>query len=61
MAQVSVSVAHFSAYRATANFADPDAFHPERWLDHADAKFANDQRDALQPFSYGPRNCIGKK
>jgi cytochrome P450 len=34
-------------------------FIPERWL--GDPKFQNDKRDAFQPFSVGPRNCIGKK
>ncbi|KAI5926239.1 cytochrome P450 [Camillea tinctor] len=36
----------------------PDSFIPERWLD--EERFANDKKDMLQPFSYGPRNCIGK-
>lgn len=41
------------------NFNMPNSFIPERWL--GDARFASDKRDAFQPFSWGPRNCIGKK
>ncbi|KAE8398257.1 benzoate 4-monooxygenase cytochrome P450 [Aspergillus pseudonomiae] len=57
---VSVSVAHYSTYRSRSNFADPDLFIPERWLNDAPPKFQSDQKEALQPFSYGPRNCVGK-
>ncbi|KAK8069501.1 isotrichodermin C-15 hydroxylase [Apiospora phragmitis] len=32
--------------------------HPERWL--GDPRFEKDDKAACQPFSYGPRNCIGK-
>lgn len=42
-----------------ANFTEPFAFRPERFL--GDPKYAGDSLDALQPFSVGPRNCIGKK
>lgn len=56
-----VSVNQWSAYRARANFAEPDQFRPERWLDHGNDTFSSDHKDALQPFSTGPRNCLGKK
>ncbi|KAL7794294.1 cytochrome P450 [Trichoderma ceciliae] len=36
----------------------PEDFIPERWL--GDPAFENDKRSAFQPFSAGPRNCIGK-
>lgn len=43
---------------------EPFSFRPERFLDNADAekegKFAADKKDAMQPFSFGPRNCIGR-
>ncbi|RAH67354.1 cytochrome P450 [Aspergillus aculeatinus CBS 121060] len=54
----SVSIPHYAAYRSPANFTDPDAFVPERHL--GDPRYAADDRDVLQPFSFGPRNCIGR-
>ncbi|KAK8856047.1 hypothetical protein PGQ11_011959 [Apiospora arundinis] len=52
-----VSVHHSATYRSPSNFRNPDLFAPERWLDDPD--YADDNRDAHQPFSVGPRNCIG--
>jgi cytochrome P450 len=53
-----------AAYWLPRNFHDPDAFHPERWLPESttnhSSQFYNDNRAALQPFSIGPRNCIGR-
>ncbi|CAG9996205.1 unnamed protein product [Clonostachys byssicola] len=40
-------------------FKDPDSFVPERWL--GDPRYDSDKKGAFQPFSVGPRNCIGKK
>ncbi|MCJ1326612.1 hypothetical protein MMC10_003277 [Thelotrema lepadinum] len=42
------------------NFHRCEEFIPERWLEDAPAEFKNDALDAVQPFSIGPRNCIGK-
>ncbi|PHH89134.1 hypothetical protein CDD83_6605 [Cordyceps sp. RAO-2017] len=53
-----VSVAPWAAYRSEQNFALPQEFHPERFL--KDDRFANDNFNALQPFSFGHRNCIGR-
>ncbi|PSN74548.1 benzoate 4-monooxygenase cytochrome P450 [Corynespora cassiicola Philippines] len=57
-----VSVAQYAAYRSPLNFKDPLLFVPERWItdDPQSEKYASDRRDVFQPFSYGPRNCIGK-
>ncbi|KAK4175477.1 putative cytochrome P450 pisatin demethylase-like protein [Triangularia setosa] len=45
------------------NFTEPNKFIPERWLE-ADSfdgiKFDKSRHSTLQPFSVGPRNCIGK-
>jgi cytochrome P450 len=32
---------------------------PERWL--PDTGYDSDRKGVFQPFSFGPRNCIGKK
>ncbi|KAF2093617.1 RadP cytochrome P450 epoxidase [Rhizodiscina lignyota] len=51
---------HYPAYHSEKNFALPDEFHPERFLQGEDPRFANDKMDAFNPFSNGPRNCLGK-
>lgn len=48
------AINHSSEY-----WADPFRFAPERWTGE-DPKFAGDHLDAMQPFSVGPRNCIGR-
>ncbi|CAI7598546.1 unnamed protein product [Penicillium glandicola] len=57
---VSVSVAHYSTYHSESHFTDADSFIPERWLESRDKRFESDSRTAVQPFSLGPRNCIGR-
>ncbi|KAI0473336.1 cytochrome P450 [Xylariaceae sp. FL0804] len=39
-------------------WTEPQSFVPERWM--GDVRFADDQLEACQPFSVGPRNCIGR-
>lgn len=60
-AGTAVGVHQWSAHRCKTNFFMPDAFLPERWMGTDNERFQGDQRDACQPFSYGPRNCIGQK
>lgn len=55
-----VAVQQWTTHRSKSNFHDPMSFLPERWLADADPKFATDKREAVNPFSYGPRNCLGK-
>lgn len=57
-AKTSVYVSSYPAGHSTRNFRDPEVFAPERWM--GDPKYADDKRNALQPFSFGPRNCLGK-
>ncbi|CAI7619872.1 unnamed protein product [Penicillium glandicola] len=57
--RVSVSVSLYSAFHAASHFKDPEAFIPERWLNESD-EYANDKKEAFQPYSYGPRNCLGQ-
>jgi cytochrome P450 len=49
---------HFAAYHYFSYFKDAEEFIPERWL--GGSEFANDNFAIVQPFSMGPRNCIGK-
>ncbi|KAF2712007.1 pisatin demethylase [Pleomassaria siparia CBS 279.74] len=58
----SVCVTSWAASHSPANFANPDAFIPERFLNTPDSKsrFGNDIKKAAQPFSTGPRGCIGR-
>ena len=55
----TVAIHHWATYHVEQNFSRPFEFHPERFLD--DPKFADDRLDALQPFSVGGRNCLGRK
>lgn len=56
----AVYYAHYASYHSPAHFARPDEFHPERWASVPPSEFANDRKDAVIPFSAGPRDCIGK-
>lgn len=51
-------VHQMASTRSPENFRNPDSFVPERWLGE-DPAYDNDRREAQQPFSYGPRNCLG--
>ncbi|PNP78706.1 hypothetical protein FNYG_08052 [Fusarium nygamai] len=57
--ETSVAVNHYAAYHSPLNFTRPRDFIPERFID-LDA-FPDDRREVLQPFSVGPRNCIGRR
>ncbi|KAL3452706.1 cytochrome P450 monooxygenase [Aspergillus insuetus] len=54
----NVSIHQWALYRREAYFTVPNTYHPERFM--GDARFANDRREAFQPFHFGPRNCIGR-
>ncbi|KAK7534219.1 cytochrome P450 [Phyllosticta citribraziliensis] len=53
----SVMVSQWAAYHSPLNFHEPDKFIPERWLED---RFTREEKTLLQPFSFGPRNCLGK-
>lgn len=53
-----VGVGMWSTFHSAKNFRDPDTFIPERWLD--EPAYATDCKSAMQPFSVGPRNCLGR-
>ena len=53
-----VGIPSWAACRSPLNFRDPESFIPERWL--GDARYAEDRKEASQPFNIGPRGCIGR-
>lgn len=55
----TVAVHHFALYRDERLWKDALKYEPERWL--GDPRYADDKREALQPFHIGPRNCLGQK
>ncbi|KAH1856634.1 hypothetical protein KXV36_007340 [Aspergillus fumigatus] len=63
-AGTSVSMSLWSTFHSSGNFHNPDSFVPERWLaspeEEASRCFTMDKKEAFQPFSYGPRNCLGQ-
>ncbi|KAJ6441498.1 isotrichodermin C-15 hydroxylase [Purpureocillium lavendulum] len=54
----SVSISQWPANHSEKNFTMPFSFMPERFL--GDPRFENDNSAVLNPFSAGPRNCLGK-
>ena len=54
-AGVVVSTSAYATARDEKVFPHPHEFQPERWL-----IATSDMRNMSRPFSYGPRNCIGK-
>ena len=46
----------WAAHRNPAQFEDPNAFRPERWLDGLARRLPH---GAFLPFAEGPRKCIG--
>lgn len=54
----AVAVSAYPTGHSARNFKDPELFVPERWM--GDPRYAGDNRSSIQPFSFGPRNCLGK-
>ena len=57
----SVAVPQYASYHSEKNFFEPKTFVPERWLPNPPEAYKNDNFEIFQPFSTGPRGCIGKK
>ncbi|KAK4449769.1 isotrichodermin C-15 hydroxylase [Podospora aff. communis PSN243] len=51
-----VEVQHWSINHSSDNFKDPWEFNPDRFINPAEGEVL----EALQAFSVGPRNCIGR-
>ncbi|KAK8099821.1 Cytochrome P450 monooxygenase [Apiospora kogelbergensis] len=57
----NVVVMQAAAYRSPEGWKDPGRYVPERWLGGGSAgEYRDDRRDWHQPFSFGPRNCLGQ-
>jgi cytochrome P450 len=55
--QTIVSTSPVASSMDPSNFVKPEKFIPERWLNAT----TKDAKDASQPFSLGPRGCLGRK
>jgi len=53
-----LGIAQLAMNRSSRHFTNPDTFAPERFL--GAEKYANDKHEVINPFSVGPRNCIGQ-
>ena len=56
----TVSVCMWAATHSERNFQDPYVFRPERWMDKESSRNTTDKLGASNPFSLGPRGCIGR-
>ncbi|RDA92893.1 hypothetical protein CP533_3867 [Ophiocordyceps camponoti-saundersi (nom. inval.)] len=60
----TVHVYQWATFHNPNNFLEPDSFIPERWLSKShpryQERFATDNRAVFKPFSFGPRDCIGR-
>jgi cytochrome P450 len=52
---ITVSVDHWTTKHDERYWKDPHSFKPERWIDEG----FGDVKQASQPFSLGPRACLG--
>jgi len=55
---ITVDVHPLATFTSPTHFKNPQKFQPERWL--GDPEYKDDHLDAVEPFSYGPQNCLGK-
>lgn len=55
-----VGVSIYSLHHNEDYFPEPFEYRPERWLDDQSPVAIRIMRDALMPFSTGPRGCAGK-
>ncbi|KAF9694073.1 hypothetical protein EKO04_007756 [Ascochyta lentis] len=56
----TVFVLHYPMFHSSRNFVRPNSFAPERWLPEGDVEFKKDDKKAFNPFSVGPRACLGR-
>lgn len=57
-----VEIQHWSVDHSKGNWKDPWVFRPERFLSGSkEAGESGDKLEAVQAFSVGQRNCLGRK
>lgn len=59
MIKTVLGIPQRAMFLSESNFKRAKEFIPERWL--GDEEFCSDRRDCFNPFSVGPRSCIGIK
>ena len=57
-AGTTISLPQYIAHHYPPYWTKAEEFHPERFL--GAEEFKNDNFEVMQPFSVGPRNCIGR-
>ncbi|KAF2756359.1 putative cytochrome P450 [Pseudovirgaria hyperparasitica] len=55
-----VGITMYAMNYSAENWQNPEVYDPERFLPDETGKWSGDRKEALQPFSVGPRNCIGR-
>jgi cytochrome P450 len=64
MTQTWLNVSIWATNQSARFFQQPQTFIPERWLPAShplhDARFNSDNKAVFKPFSFGPRDCLGK-
>ncbi len=56
--QTKVSMGTVAAHSSERYLRRAREYIPERWISD---EFASDDHSAMQSWSFGPRNCIGKR
>jgi averantin hydroxylase len=62
-AETTIYISQYVMSHLDRFWANPEEFRPERFLkdlEQVPEIFKNDDHSVFQPFSVGPRNCIGK-
>ncbi|KAJ4378142.1 hypothetical protein N0V83_000975 [Neocucurbitaria cava] len=55
----NLTIPQHAMFTHEKNFKRPMEYIPERWL--GDSEFDGDEKQCVQPFSVGSRDCVGKK
>ncbi|KAK5046185.1 hypothetical protein LTR84_008642 [Exophiala bonariae] len=60
-----ITVSQYATFRNPEHFQEPGSFLPQRWFPPShplfEDRFQSDNKAAFKPFSFGARDCIGKR